>query len=68
MSTPHDEIKDAIVENIQTPQSVSVDGQSVSAKSLKDQIEAAKYIAGQEAVASAPFGLRIARIVPPGAV
>ncbi len=35
---------------------------------VSDQIAADRHLAGKKALAKAPFGLRIAKIVPPGAV
>lgn len=53
------------------PQSVSVDGQTVTERSLQDQIAAAKFVAAQNAIATAPakraLPFRTMKIVPPGA-
>ena len=58
--------------NIETnaagPRSVEVDGTKVESQSLKDQIEADKYLAAKAAAKNGGFfGLRISKIVPPGA-
>lgn len=66
---------DSLTTSIETaatdPQSVSVDGQTVTERSLQDQIAAARFVAGQKAVADAPakraLPFRSMRLVPPGA-
>jgi hypothetical protein len=64
----NEELTDAIAENLQKPKQASVDGQSVSTHSLPEQIEAAKFVAAENAKAVKGFGLSFAKIVPPGAV
>lgn len=62
-----DPITTAIEDAVALPQSVSVDGQTVTERSLQDQIAAAKFVAGQKAVSGdANAGLRFMRFVPPG--
>lgn len=56
-----DAIKDAIEANVATPQSVSAGGVSVTAKSLADQIAAAKHIAAQNALANPATALAAMR-------
>jgi hypothetical protein len=64
-----DEIKDAIAANATGPAEVEVDGQRVRAHRLKDQIDADKYVKATEAQQSNPLGgVKLARLVPPGAV
>ena len=65
MPTP-DEIADAIATAATQPASVSVDGNSVTQRSLREQIEAANYQASRTAASQNCFGLRFAQIVPPG--
>jgi hypothetical protein len=48
-------------------QTVTVDGQTIVRRTLKEQIEADQYLkANQAAGRGAPWGLRFAKIVPPG--
>jgi len=58
--TMPDEIDDVIRENAEGPASAEVDGQ--------DQIEADKYLAAKDAAKSNRLGIRLVKIVPPGAV
>jgi hypothetical protein len=52
----------------QKAQSVTVDGQTIVRRSIKEQIEADQYLAAKTAAASGNqfFGLRMRKIVPPG--
>lgn len=61
------EIEDAIQENATGPAKASVDGQSVEQHSLRDQIEADRYLASKAAAAAKGLGIKKARLVPPGA-
>ena len=63
-----DDLKDVIQENAEGPASAEVDGQRVTQHSLKDQIEADKYLAAKDAAKSHRLGIRLVKIVPPGAV
>lgn len=47
--------------------SSSNDSGAVSAMSITDQIKAANYLAGKNASVSNGFGIRFAKIIPPGA-
>lgn len=60
-------LADAIRENASGPASASGDSASVSQHSLKDQIEADRYLASRAAVSQRHRGLRFSRVVPPGA-
>ncbi len=62
-----DEITDQIASNALQPQSMSVDGQTVTEHSLQDQIAAAKFLQAQTAAQGSNCGLRFSKIVPPGA-
>jgi hypothetical protein len=62
-----EEIASAIREAAQQPAEVAVDGQSVKQQPLPDQIEADRYLASKEA-AKQGLGVRMTKIVPPGAV
>jgi len=63
-----DDLKDAIKEAAQNPESAEADGVRVKQHSLKDQIEADKYLAAKETARSNRLGIRLVKIVPPGAV
>jgi hypothetical protein len=62
-----EEIEDAIREAAQQPAEVSVDGQTVKQQPLPDQIEADRYLASKDA-AKKGIGVRMTKVVPPGAV
>ena len=60
-------LEETIRENAQKPAEVSSDAGSVKQHSLKDQIEADRYLAAKEAANSSKRGLRFNKFVPPGA-
>ena len=62
-----EEIANAIHEAAQQPAEVAVDGQTVKQQPLPDQIEADRYLASKEA-AKQGLGVRMTKVVPPGAV
>jgi len=62
-----DELENAIREAAQQPAEVSVDGQTVKQQPLPDQIEADRYLASKDA-AKKGLGVRMTKVVPPGAV
>lgn len=62
-----EELEQAIKDNAAGPARAAVDGQSVEQHSLRDQIEADRYLASKEAVRRNDRGLRITRLIPPGA-
>ena len=62
-----DDLKDTIKESAEGPASAEVDGQRVTQHKLKDQIEADRYVKSSDAVAKGHRGLRISKMVPPGA-
>ena len=61
-----DTLNDALLANAQKPASATVDGNSVSQNSLRDQIAMAHHVAGQVAASKAHRGLRFTTLVPPG--
>jgi hypothetical protein len=67
MTTPEN-ISEAIEQNALGPSSVANGSQSVSQHSLRDQIEADRYLATKTAASSERkgFGIRLQRIKPPG--
>jgi len=62
-----DELQDTIKENAQGPKRAQGDAGSVEQHDLKDQIEADRYLASKEA-AKKGLGVRMTKVVPPGAV
>jgi hypothetical protein len=67
MADPTDlapQIEAAVVAGVQ---SSTVDGQTVTAIPIQDQIAADRYLASKAAVKNRNRGFRLAKIVPPGA-
>ncbi len=67
MTTPTT-VEAAIEQNALGPSSVTNGSQSVNQHSVKDQIEADRYLASKSAGANGlkGFGIRLQRIKPPG--
>lgn len=66
-SPTSEERRDAISRSVEEGvQSASVDGLSVNEKSLRERIEADKYLSGNEAAKKNHRGLIITKLVPPG--
>jgi len=64
-----DDLKDTIKQNAEGPESADADGVRVKQHSLRDQIEADKYLAGKTAVSKNPAkAFTRVKIVPPGTV
>lgn len=61
------DLDEQIAENAAAPKSITIDGETVTEHSLKEQIEADKYLAGKNAAARPHAGLRFTKIIPPGA-
>ena len=61
-----DDLTNAIKQNATAPAEASVDGQSVKQHSLRDQIAADRYVSSRSA-AKKRLGIRMTRVVPPGA-
>ena len=57
----------AIIENALGPKKAQGDSGSVEQHSLPDQIAVDRYVASKRAMQSRGKGLRISKIVPPGA-
>jgi hypothetical protein len=66
MSNPSD-LENTIETAAENPQSASVDGVTVTQRSLSELIEADKYLQAKKASRRKNRGLRYTRIVPPGA-
>ncbi|MBW7905475.1 MAG: hypothetical protein LC135_03175 [Phycisphaerae bacterium] len=62
-----DTVEDALRESAQGPKRAQGDSGSVEQHDLKDQIEADRYLASKEA-AKKGLGVRMTKVVPPGAV
>lgn len=61
------ETDDAIRDNIEGPRRYSGDTGSAEQHSPADQAEGDRYLASKDAMAKPHFGLRITKLVPPGA-
>lgn len=62
-----DDLEQSIRENATGPAKAAGDSGSMEQHSLKDQIEADRYLASKEAAKSKSRGLRLSKLVPPGA-
>lgn len=61
------DLVDTIHENAQGPAEVSGDTGSMRQHSLRDQIEADRYLRSKQAAQTKGLGARLSKIVPPGA-
>jgi len=62
-----DELDDAIRTNAEGPKSASGDSGSMQQHSIPDQIAADRYLASKNASRSKVMGIRLTKVVPPGA-
>jgi hypothetical protein len=62
-----DDLEQTIHDNAQAPAKASGDAGSVEQHKLSDQIAADRYLASKQATKSKSLGLRITKLVPPGA-
>lgn len=62
-----DDLEDEIAENAEGPKRVKGDMGEVEQHSLRDQIEADKYLAAKKAAKKAGGGMKITKLIPPGA-
>jgi len=62
-----DQLDSTIRENAAGPKRASGDAGSVEQHALADQIAADKYLASKEAAKSKGLGIRVSKLVPPGA-
>ena len=67
MSGDEEELESAIRQNAQGPAKASGDSGSVEQHSLRDQIEADRYLSSKKAAKTKNAGLRLKKLVPPGA-
>ena len=61
-----EDLKDAIKQNAEGPESADADGVRVKQHGLRDQIEADKYLAGKDARRNPAKAFTRVKIVPPG--
>jgi hypothetical protein len=59
-------IEEAIEKAALGPATVTIDGQTVTAKDIAQLIEADRYLAAKTAATKSHFGLRFTKLVPPG--
>ena len=62
------ELRDAILENAKGPKRVEGDSGSVEQHSLKDQIEAERFLQSKKATQRPGLGIRFTKIAPDGTV
>lgn len=67
MPDPAPSLEQAIRDNAAGPAKAAGDSGSVEQHSLKDQIEADRYLASKQAARSPAKALRLTRLIPPGA-
>ena len=60
------ELEQKIRDNASGPKSAESDGQRVEQHSIKDQIEADRYLNSKQAMKNKNMGVRIGKLVPPG--
>lgn len=61
-----DDLTQTIHDNAAAPAEASVDGRSAKQHPLPDQIEADRYLASK-AAAKKKLGIRLSKVIPPGA-
>ena len=61
-----EDLDSTIRENAAGPKRASGDSGSVEQHSLKDQLEADRYLASKKAAQSKGLGIRLSKLVPPG--
>ena len=61
-----EELDNTIRDNAAGPKRASGDSGSVEQHSLKDQLEADRYLASKKAARSKGLGIRLSKLVPPG--
>jgi hypothetical protein len=61
-----DDLTEVIEEAAQTPKSATQDGRSATARDIDELIKADQYTKSQQAAGKTGFGIRVAKIIPPG--
>lgn len=67
MPEPTDNLEQVIRDNAAGPKRAQGDAGSVDQHSLKDQIDADRYLASKQVAARPARAIRLTRLVPPGA-
>jgi hypothetical protein len=67
MATPSTNLEQAIADNAAGPKRAQGDSGSVEQHSLKDVVDADRYLASKEAAKRRDRGIRMSRLAPPGA-
>lgn len=62
-----DELKDTILQNAQGPKRAKGDSGEMEQHSLPDQVEADRYLNSKKAAKAKGLGVRMTKLVPPGA-
>ena len=62
-----EQLTEQIRENAQGPRRASGDSGSVEQHSLQDQMAADRYLASKEAAKRKGMGIRVGKMIPPGA-
>ena len=62
-----DNLDDAIQQNAEGPAKASGDSGSIEQHSLRDQIDADRYLASKKAARKKKLGVRFSKLIPPGA-
>ena len=60
-------LEEVLIENASAPKSAEVDGQKVEQHSLKELIEADRYVTSKKAIKSRNSGLKISKLSHSGA-
>jgi len=61
------ELDDTIQDNAAGPRKASGDSGSVEQHPLRDQVEADRYLSSKKAARSKGLGVKVSKLVPPGA-
>jgi len=62
-----DDLKDTIRENAEGPAKAAGDSGSIEQHKLQDQIAADRYLNSKKAAKAKGLGVRLGRVIPPGA-
>lgn len=58
--------EEQVLQNALNPKKVEIDGQVVEQHSVKDQIDAVRFAASQQAATNKSCGIRFFKMIPPG--
>jgi len=62
-----DDLKDSIRENAEGPAKATGDSGSIEQHKLQDQIAADRYLSSKKAAQAKGLGVRLGKVIPPGA-